>query len=215
MATTNRRRDEATRRTGTTLADVGREIRDARLAANLSQAFVAGAAGTSKTEVGRVERAEAPWLSIDELIRISMVVGLDVSVRAFPGSGPLRDAAHVKLLERFHRALAPSLGLRTEVPLPTGDRAWDAVVTGAGRPIGVEAESRLRDAQDLTRRVALKLRDGGLDRAILLLADTRWNRIAVRSAGGALAAAFPVPSPAALRALAEGVDPGGSAIVFL
>jgi hypothetical protein len=40
----------------------------------------------------------------------------------------------------------------------------------AGLRIGVEAETRARDRQELQRRVALKRRDGGVDRVILLLA---------------------------------------------
>ena len=87
------------------------------------------------------------------------------------------------------------------------------MITVGRTRIGVEAETRPRDAQELQRRLALKRRDGGVDHMILLLSDTRSNRIFLRVAGSSLAADFPVPGRAALRALSEGGDPGGSAIV--
>jgi hypothetical protein len=90
-----------------------------------------------------------------------VVVGLVPSLRFFADGTPLRDAAHVKLLERLHGTLASSLRWRTEVPLNvTADRrAWDAEIAGSGWRIVVEAETRLHDAQALERRVALKRRD--------------------------------------------------------
>jgi hypothetical protein len=106
------------------------------------------------------------------------VVGLDLSVRAYPGGPPLRDDAHRQLLIRFRALLPPGTAWRTEVPLPLpGDqRAWDALMTLWGRRVGVEAEMRPTDVQALERKLTLKLRDGGVDRLVLVLADTRSNR---------------------------------------
>ena len=67
--------------------------------------------------------------------------------------------------------------------------------------------------QELQRRVQLKKRDGGVDRLILVLADTEWCRRLIRL--NDLADTFPIPGRAALRALAEGRDPGGDAIVLI
>jgi hypothetical protein len=97
-----------------------------------------------------------------------------------------------------------------------GDRrAWDAVISGVGFRIGVEAETRIRDVQELLRRIALKKRDGGVDRVILLVADTRANRATLRAFDAVLKSSFPVSSRDALAALGSGRDPGGDAIVIL
>jgi hypothetical protein len=96
----------------------------------------------------------------------------------------------------------------------TGDkRAWDRTMRGAGLTIGIEAETRPTDMQELQRRLALKKRDGGVDRLILLLADTEWCRRLIRL--NDLDAALPVPGKVALRALAEGRDPGGDAAILI
>jgi hypothetical protein len=154
---------------------------------------------------------------VAQLARIASVVGLDLSVRFYPGPTRLRDAAHLALIARFRARLSPDLTVRTEVPLPlAGDqRAWDAVIEGAGEPIAVEAETRLSDVQALERRIALKLRDSGLSRVIVVVAATRSNSRIVREAAASLELAFPVPGRLTLRALAAGRDPGGSSVILV
>lgn len=78
--------------------------------------------------------------------------------------------------------------------------------------IGIEAETRPTDLQELQRRLALKKRDGEVHRLILVLADTEWCRRLVRL--NDMETMFPVPGKIALRALAEGRDPGGDAVVL-
>jgi hypothetical protein len=171
----------------------------------------------SYSQVGRIERAMHPSVSMLQLARIASVVGLDLSVRTYPNGSPLRDKAQLALLQRFRSHLSPKLSVQTEVPLaiPGDLRAWDLVVLGAGEPIGVEAETRLIDLQALDRRIALKLRDGGMNRVVLLVAGSRGNRTAIREAAGALHASFPVAGHVALQALADGRDPGGSSLILV
>ena len=142
-------------------------------------------------------------------------VGLDLSARLYPAGDPIRDAAHAELIARLRLRLHPSLLLLTEVPLPIpGDRrAWDAMIRGVGWQIPVEAETRPRDMQALDRRIALKLRDSGLENVILLLLDSAANRRLLRS--GALPARYGIRGRSALARLAEGQYPGGSAVVLL
>jgi hypothetical protein len=71
------------------------------------------------------------------------------------------------------------------------------------------------DIQAQVRRVMLKLRDSGLGAVLFVLADTRRNRAALGASGAALSADFPVPARRALKALAEGQHPEGSALVLL
>jgi hypothetical protein len=60
----------------------------------------------------------------------------------------------------------------------------------------------------------LKRRDGGIERVVLLVAETRRNRRAVAAAPNAFAD-LDGDARRLLRALARGTDPGRSAIVFL
>lgn len=209
--------DRGTRQARYAIVTSGREIRQARLAGGLSQRAVGHAVGLSYSQVGRIERAVHPTVSVAQLARIASVVGLDLSVRFYPGPTPLRDAAHLALIARFRARLSPNVTIRTEVPLPlAGDqRAWDAVITGAGEPIAVEAETRVTDVQALERRIALKLRDSGLSRVILVVAATRSNSRIVREAAASLELTFPVPGRLTLRALAAGQDPGGSSVILV
>jgi transcriptional regulator with XRE-family HTH domain len=183
----------------------------------LGGADVARAVGISAAQYSRIERGLTKDVSIQQASELLAVVGLELSVKAYPAGQPLRDAAHAALLERFRGRLHRSLRFRTEVafPDPKDRRAWDAVVIGAGWRDGVEAETRPRDRQALERRLALKLRDGDVTHMTLLLLDSRHNRDFVRAYGEALRATFPVRGSRALELLATGVDPGGNSIVLL
>ena len=59
-------------------------------------------------------------------------------------------------------------------------RAWDAMLFGAGERTAIELETRLRDVQAMRRRVDLKRRDDPTDGFLLLIADTRNNRLVLR-----------------------------------
>jgi hypothetical protein len=97
-----------------------------------------------------------------------------------------------------------------------GDRrAWDAEIRGADWRAVVDAESRLRDVQALSRRVTLKARDDGADIVILLVADTRHNRHVLRLAAADLAGIFPAPGRGIVAALAAGARPPGSGVVVM
>jgi transcriptional regulator with XRE-family HTH domain len=209
--------DQATLAARRALVRFGEEVRRARLDAGLSQTRAGLSAGVSHTQVSRIEAGRSAQIGLVDLARVAAAVGLDLSIRAYPGPEPLRDIGHLRLLDRFRSKLPEPLDWRVEVPMPgpADQRAWDAVIFGAGAPIAVEAETRLTDVQRLERRIALKRRDSRIQRVVLVLADTRWNRQALRAASSALALAFPVPASRILGALASGQDPGGSGVVVL
>ena len=217
MASRERAIDRGTRIGRRIVVTSGHDLRNARVATGLSLKDVGRAVKLSYSQIGRIERAEHPSVSVMQLARIGSVVGLDVSVRFYAGGSPLRDAAHLALIERFRACLSRDLVFRTEVPLPgPGEqRAWDGMVFGAGAPAGVEAETRLFDIQALECRVALKARDAGVTRVILVVAATRGNRLVVREAAPSLEIAFPIPGRMALKALVAGRDPGGSTLVLI
>ena len=217
MVTKERRLDRARRLAQRAVAIVGEELREARLQAGLTQTELGEAVGLSKSEISRIELGRARSVPYERLVLIAAALGLDVPLRTFPAGEPVRDAAQLALLAGFRRLLPATLGWRTEVPLnvPGDRRAWDAVIEGRGWRVPVEAETRLRDIQALSRRIALKQRDDRADVVILLVADTRHNRHVLRLAAADLAATFPTSGHAALRALSEGRQPAGSAIVLL
>jgi transcriptional regulator with XRE-family HTH domain len=199
------------------LARLPAEARTARLDRGLGQLEVATALGLSVAQYSRIERGLSPDLSISTAVRLFAVLGLDLSIRAYPAGDAIRDAAHAALLERLHAECHRSIVWRTEVPLPlTGDlRAWDATAVCPAFRAGVEAETRIRDVQALDRRLALKERDGGMDRLILLVLDSRTNRSALRAHGAQLLLRCPVPGTRALELLRAGADPGGNTLILL
>jgi hypothetical protein len=154
-------------------------------------------------------------------------VGLELSARGYPVGSPLRDAPQLSLLGRFRARLGPNLTFRTEVPVMAGSvlresgvaatdrRAWDAVVGGDGFQVAVEAETRIGDVQALLRRLALKRRDGAVDRLILLLNDTVHNRRIFALEESTLRQAFPQSTRHALHRLGAGASPDADAIVIL
>ena len=94
------------------------------------------------------------------------------------------------------------------MPIAGDLRRADIVITSSSFGILGEAETRLYDVQALERRIGGKQRDLGLERVILLLADTATNRRTVASLQE-LARRFPISARSCLAALAEGRDPGG------
>jgi transcriptional regulator with XRE-family HTH domain len=217
MGTKERRIDRGRRLARHALATIGQEFREARLAAGLTQRQVADVVGISHTELSRIERGLALWVPFETLVLIAAVLGLDLPLRAFPAGGPIRDRAQLELLAKFRALMPPGLTWRTEVPLRIERdlRAWDAVIGGRGWQVPVDAETRLRDVQALSRKVALKRRDDGAEIMILLVADTRHNRQVLRLAKHDLVAEFPVAGREVLAALSSRERPAGSAIVIL
>ncbi len=194
-------------------------FRAARWAAGLSQMAVAAASDVSRSSIERLELGSLERLTVMDAARLSAVVGLDLQLRTFPGPRPIRDAGQVRLLGRLRRRIGPPWSWAYEVVLPIArdQRAWDARARHPATHVEVmiEAVTRLTDAQALLRRIAIKRRDGGSPRVILLLADTRNNAVAIHESEAVMGSAFPIGTRAALRALGAGRDPGADALIVL
>jgi hypothetical protein len=171
----------------------------------------------SHAAISRVEWGHSPHVPIERLARLADVVGLDLTLRAYPSGDPVRDAGQIALLRRFRARIHPSLGWTTEVPLPIpGDRrAWDACVDGQGWRLPIEAETSLHDLQALDRRLAIKARDGGVDRLIVVVNGSHANRRVLSATRESLRGRFPLDTRAVLAALADAVRPRASGIVVL
>jgi HTH-type transcriptional regulator/antitoxin HipB len=215
MPAIERRMVRADGRARLALQTLGRELRTARVNHGLSQDAVAAASGVAQAEISRIEHGARPGATLRTLARLATALGLELSVRLYPAGEPIRDKAHIATLARFRKAVGEGWSWAAEVPLPIpGDRrAWDRILRGDRVTIGVEAETRPTDLQEIQRRVGLKKRDGHVDRVILLLADTAWNRRLVRL--NDLQSGFPTPGKIALHSLSKGHDPGGDAVILI
>jgi transcriptional regulator with XRE-family HTH domain len=210
-----RRMAVADRRARELLGVAGRELRAARVGRGLSQRSVAAAAEVSQSRLSKIERSVYPAVRFTTLARLAAGVGLELSLKFYPGGQPIRDRAHVALLASLRERVGDAWAWRAEVPFPADrdPRAWDRMLTRGDIRIGIEAETRPTDLQELQRRLALKKRDGGVGRLLLVLSDTRWNRALL--AQNDLSEAFPVSGRDCLDALRRGRDPGGDAVLLL
>lgn len=192
------------------------ELRDARLAAGLSQAHVARVAGVSQSHVSRVELGQATGSSIVDLARHCAALALRLDARVFAVASPVRDAGQLRLLERLRSVIHTRFRWASEVLVGThGDlRAWDVHLAGPGT-IGIDAETRLHDLQALQHRCEAKARDSGVDRVVLLVAGTRHNRQVLRDHREALRSTFPADTAEIVRALRRGELPPRSGLLIL
>jgi len=217
MANRTRQVTESDRRATWQLLEIGRELRIARIAAGMRLADVARPVGTSASQVSRIERGRVPSVSLRILARCAGSVGLQLSMRAYPGGRRLLDKPQLELLARLKTRAHPSWGWETEVPMPiAGDlRAADARATLPGCSLMFELCPPLSDYHAQTRAALLKRRDLRAGRLILVLLGSTANRRALREAGDAPRGSFPLETRAVLGALAEGRDPGANGIVLL
>ena len=209
--------DDAARRARRQLDEILTDLRAARLAAGLSQAAVARAMRCSPQLLSVLER-RALEPRPTQLARWAAAVGLEISIRAFPGGAPLRDAGQLRLLRRFRAEVGEAWAWRTEVPVSSDGRdrrAIDAVLSRLPIRIGAEAIVRLTDAQAQIRSALLKQEANGLDRMVLVAANTRHNRLAVRAAAPTLAPAFPLSARDTLRCLRAGELPPANGVVIV
>lgn len=217
MATRTNPLHEASRLTAWQLAEMGREIRIARIIGGRTQRQVARRVGTSVARISLIERGLVPTITLRQLARIAAAVGLKLYLRAFPASRRLLDQPQLDLLAVLRQRAHRSWQWRTEVPMPISSdlRAADCTATIPGCLVVLELWTRLADVQAQTRAALLKGRDLHADRVILVLKATRANRAALRQAGPDALLSFPMPGRDVLRALAAGVDPGANGVILL
>jgi transcriptional regulator with XRE-family HTH domain len=209
--------DDATLRGRRLQAELGSDLREARLARGLRQIDVARAMSVSHAAISRVELGLLTGLSIADAVRHGAVVGLKLHARFYPVGGGLRDAAQLDLIRRLRARIGDRWRWQLEAPLDiAGDlRAFDALISNEQTTIAIEAITRLRDAQAQLRAATLKQRDGNVPRLVLLIKATQHNREALASAADVLATTFPLGTRATLNTLTEGMDPGDNGIVLL
>jgi transcriptional regulator with XRE-family HTH domain len=217
MANRERARDRGTRIAAKQLHRLANEARDARIRAGLTQRSVAASVWMDRSWVSRFERGRAAGISVDAVSRMLAVVGLDLTLPAYPSDQEVRDEGHARLIGRLVQILPVGIVPALEVPFPMpGDtRAWDLRLRVGARAWGVEAETHLHDLQATLRKLHLKARDGRVDGVVLLLGDTGHHRSIVRSHASLMRTEFPVQGQVALAELQEGRLPHGNAVILL
>jgi hypothetical protein len=183
----------------------------------MTQRAVAASVRVDRSWVSRFERGKAEGITIAHASMLLAVVGLDLSLRAYPSDDKVRDEGQVRLIARFLALLPDVVGRALEVPFPLlGDRrAWDVRLRVGASAWGVEAESHMRDLQATLRSSHLKERDGQVAGVVLLLAGTRHHRALLREHGALIRANFPVDGRVALEQLMSGRLPSGNAVILL
>lgn len=195
-----------------------REIKEARIAAGLSQAAIARAAGLSASAYGRMERGEFALLPFEHVARAARAAGLTASLQLFPAGVAVRDTGQLRLEADFRSLLGVGLSFRPELALPIkGDlRAWDGAVSDRTSMALVDCEVRLGDIQALTRRLELKFRDDGRSRVLILVVrDSRHNRAVLAEHREVLRPLLPLDTPAIARALRAGRTPPASGVLLV
>ena len=209
--------DQARHRARLTRIEMGGAVRSARVAAGLPLREVGDAVGRSAAWVSRVERGAVSGVSVDELIVLAAAVGLKLWITTFAAERAIRDGPQLALLRRFRERVGEgwSWSYEVVVPIARDQRAADAMIRRGSVTIIIEAFTRFADAQAQLRAVLLKARDMEVSRIIIVVAATRTNRLALNAAADMVVSAFPQPTKAVLRALAEGRDPGANGIVII
>ncbi len=118
MRPTQRLYDRGTALGERRLRELAEEFKHARLRLGLSQQEVADAARIDRSTYSRLERGKLATLSILASARVGAVLGLDLSVRTFPGGRSVRDAGQARGLSPLLECVAALLAYRLEVVLP-------------------------------------------------------------------------------------------------
>jgi transcriptional regulator with XRE-family HTH domain len=195
------------------------EIRTARQDAGLSLHRLAGAAGISATTIGAIER-ESAEPSLQVLARVASALGMSLSIRLYPGTGPLiRDHIQPVMLGALLGILHQRWRRRPEVAVYKPVRGVIDLVLEERMDrliVACEAQSDLRRLEQQVRWSRAKadalretlgpeaLRGDAAERVVgrlLLLRSTARTRAIVAEYAQFMAAAYPARTSDAYAAL--------------
>ncbi len=200
-----------------TVEAVRAELRTARLDANLSQAALAERIGWSQTRYSQFERNAHP-ITVQDVCLVATLLGLKPSLNLYRLEEGLRDQGSTRLIERFCALLAPVWSVRREAPFPrVGDlRSWDVLIRlGSAFRAGIEAETRLRELEELVRRIRQRELHGRVDAIVVVLSRSEHNRRHVDELRAALGLAYATPPSDIVKALEAGTPLPGSGVILL
>jgi len=224
-----RRADDLRRSFG---ADLQRICSDA----GLSHAALARAAHVGSDTVSRLVRGKRD-ASVETLVRISLALGAEPSIRLVPGSGiPIHDAVQARMIDAFVAGLHRRWVAHLEVPVRTpargsidlvfGDRDGLDLVASEFQSDVRRAEQTIRWSNEKAAAVSTtelyRMAAGAADEAgsptvsrLLVLRSTVRTRAIIREVPLLFQSAYPVPAADAVAALRDGTRWPGSAIVWM
>lgn len=205
-----------------TIERFGNEMRIARVGAGLSQRDLAARAGLTQAFVSQVERGHAVP-SLDSMVRLSIALGLSLSLRLFPGDGlRLRDSGQLDVALAIRNEVHSSCRVRLEEPIAFGDdrRAADMILETPIELIMLEIERGLIDFQAQYRAVQLKratlaARLGRAVRLVIAVPDTHRNRKLLRQHQELIRTALPMSSRQIWAAIRSGEPIGGDGLLWV
>jgi len=161
--------------------------------------------GWSSSAYQRFETGTVATTVLD-VSAVGALVGLELSVSLHAAGQRIRDKGHQALIGRIRKHLSEAIVVFAEAPFPALHdlRSWDLLLRIGRQRVGIEAETRIRDIQQLVRRLRERGRSGGTDVVVLFLSDTRTNRELVDELREALGPDFSARPSAILSALREG-----------
>jgi transcriptional regulator with XRE-family HTH domain len=193
------------------------ELRVARTTRGVSLRTLSAELGLSKSQLDRIERATTRDVGVIRLAEIASLLGYELALTLHPVGDAIRDKGHEALLRRFRARLPAASRIAREVPFPNaGDpRHWDLIVRLGAQRVGVEAETRIRDMQELVRRMRGRERNGGVDEVVLVLSDSGHNRRLVAELRAALGPTYVTPPRALLGRLQRGEPLPGCGVILV
>jgi len=212
----------------------GRAARALRVRRGWRQGDLAGVAGVSRSQVGRIERGESRRLSVETLDRVAEALGARADLRLLwegEGLDRLLDAAHASLVEWVVRRLG-ALGwdVAVEVSFSSyGERgSIDVLAFHPGRRalLVIEVKSVTPDMQAVLGGLDRKARLGpGIARErgwepvavarVLVLGDTRTNRRRLEAHAATVRAVLPAGTREITSWVADPVAPAPRGVWFV
>lgn len=222
-----RRRRE---RTWTVREAIGRDFRRFREDAALSQAAVAKAVGISPAHLSGIEKGVSE-ASTAVLVRIADVLGADLSIRAFPNTGPrIRDRIQSQIVEHLLRVVRPRWRTFVEVPVSRPARGYiDIVLADQPDPLYVATEvsseirrleQHFRWAQDKASSLPSAAlwssapQDARVDR-LLVLRSTRNTRDLAKRFPETFQALYPAKARETFSAICDNGPWPGSGVLWV
>lgn len=202
-------------------ADVSSAVRSARQDAGLSLGRLARAAGVSASTLAALER-ERHDPSTEVLARLGAALGMELSVRLYPGTGPIiRDHLQAAMIEALIGLLDDRWRPLPEVLVRQPVRGViDLVLDSATPPlVAIEAHSQLRRLEQQVRWSRTKADALATARSepvgrLLLLRSTAQTRAIASEYEATLSAAYPARTADAYDALVGDRAWPGDAIVW-
>lgn len=202
---------------------IGRQVREQRLEAGVTQAQLAACAGVDPSFLSRIE-AGATTASISTLTALARCLGSELSVRLYPTAGPrLHDRFQAPMVDALVGTLGSGWRAWPEVPVPAARGVIDIVLSRSldHLTVACECHSELRRLEEVLRRAHEKAdalhasTPGGATSRLLILRSTRLTRDIATAYGATLAAVYPARAADALEALRGKAAWPGAALVWM